>query len=130
MTEVPAETSPVASLTPPKKKRNHAKARVRIDRRNVLGKRIAELRAIFTARAGLDPADPDPVLAAAVEAAARLTGLAEDATAKAARHDPSINLDDLVRLQRVADLAVKRLRLDAHRKPTTTSLADIMRGAT
>jgi hypothetical protein len=92
--------------------RNGKRAPKPIDRRFVLGKRIAQLSAIFAERAGLDANDPDPVLSAAVEKAARLTGLAEDAAARAARNDPRITLDDLVRLQRLADLCVRRLRLD------------------
>jgi hypothetical protein len=35
-------------------------------------------------------------------------------------------LDDLVRLQRLADISVKRLRLDEQRAPPTSSLADLL----
>jgi hypothetical protein len=99
-----------------------------IDRRFVHGKRIAELTAILRARVGIDEADPDPLLADAVEKAARLTALAEDASARALRGDPKVSLDDVVRLSRAADLAMRRLRLDQHRAPTEPSLADYLRG--
>ncbi len=98
------------------------------DKRFILGKRTAQLSAIYAQRAGLDPTNPDPVLAAQCETAARLTGLAEDASARALRGDPKIALDDVVRLQRLADLTVRRLRLDQHRKPTQPSIADLLRG--
>ena len=54
------------------------------------------LATTFRERVGLDKSDPDPVLLAACEKAARLTGLAEDATARAARGDPKVSLDDVV----------------------------------
>ena len=62
-------------------------------------------------------------MAASIEKAARLTGLAEDAAARAARGDPRITLDDLVRLQRLADLTVRRLRLDRPQTKATPTLA-------
>ena len=107
--------------------RNGRRARVQIDRRFVLGKRIAQLATTFRERVGLDEADPDPVLLAACEKAARLTGLAEDAAARAARGDPKISLDDVVRLTRLADLSVRRLRLDERNTKQQPSLADYLR---
>ena len=78
----------------------------------VVGRRINQLTATFRARVGLDVVDQDPVLLAAVEKAATLTALAEDAAARATRADPKITLDDVVRLTRLADISVRRLRLD------------------
>ena len=123
--EVPVENSTVASPTPPKKPRNHRKAPVRIDKRFILGKRITQLSAIYAERAGLDATDPDPVLKASIEKAAMLTGLAEDAAHRAARGDPKIALDDVVRLTRLADLTVRRLHLD-RRKPASPTLASYL----
>jgi hypothetical protein len=124
--DMPAESNTVASQTPAPKRRNHRKAHKPFDRRFVLGKRVQLLAAIFAERLSLDTTDPDPVLAAAIEKAARLTALAEQASARALRADPAISLDDLVRLQRLADLAVRRLHLDRRTKEQP-SLADVLR---
>ena len=82
--------------------------------RFAIGRRIKLLAAAFRERVGLDDADPDPVLLAAVEKAARLTALAEDAAARATRADPKSRSTMLCRLTRLADLSVRRLRLDRH----------------
>jgi hypothetical protein len=86
------------------------------DHRTRQGKRALELAAAFRARLNADPVDT--VLGAAIEKAARLIALSEDASAKALNGDPRITLDDVVRLARLSDLAVKRLHLD--RKPQHT----------
>jgi transposase len=120
----PIESATVASRVPAPKRRNHRKARVQIDKRFALGRRIKQLTAAFRERVGPD-ADQDPVLLAAVEKAARLTALAEDAAARATRG--TATLDDVVRLTRLADISVRRLRLDRHKVPTTPSLAGLLR---
>jgi hypothetical protein len=107
--------------------RHNRRAPVRIDKRLVIGRRIKELTATFRARLGLDEADPDPVLLAAIDKAARLTALAEDASARALRADPAISLDDVVRLSRWADLCVRRLHLDRHNTKPQSSLAGLLR---
>ena len=53
-----------------------------------------------------------------------LQTLAEQAAARAFENRG--NLDDLVRLQRLSDLAVRRLRLDDH-KPKPPGLFDYLR---
>ena len=92
----------------------------------MLGRRATKLASIYRERLGLTADDADPVLLDAVERAARLTALAEDASARAVRGDPQITLDDVVRLQRVSDLAVRRLHLDKHRKSETVGLSDYL----
>jgi hypothetical protein len=52
------------------------------------------------------------LLLTAIERAATLQALAEDAAARALRADPAISLDDVVRLSRLAENATRRLRLD------------------
>jgi hypothetical protein len=93
-----------------------------VDGRSVLGLRIKVLRQAYRSRVGGDDVDQDQMLQAEVERAARLTALAEHAAARALRGDPKIALDDVVRLNRLADLAVRRLQLDRH-KPASPSLS-------
>jgi transposase len=121
----PAESATVTRTAPAKSKRNKRRAKVSIDMRFVIGRRIKELTAAFRERVGPD-ADQDPVLLASVEKAARLTALAEDAAARATRG--TATLDDVVRLTRLADISVRRLRLDRHKAPSGPSLGDILRG--
>jgi hypothetical protein len=108
-----------------KRTRNGLRAPVSIDKRFAIGRRIKELTAAFRARVGLD-VDHDPVLLAAVEKAARLTALAEDATARATRADPRVSLDDLVRLTRLADISVRRLHLDRRNTAPQPKLSDYL----
>jgi hypothetical protein len=105
--------------------RNGKRAPVSIDKRFVIGRRIKQLTAAFCARVGAD-VDQDPVLLAAVEKAAQLTALAEDAAAKATRADPKVSLDDVVRLTRLADISVRRLRLDQRNVKQPPKLSDYL----
>src|SRR4051812_21219537 len=107
-------TSATATRPKPAAK-NKRRAPVRFDARSFLGRRVKALATSFRERLG-DASDP--LLLDAVERAAELQALAEDATARALRGDPAASLDDLVRLTRCADLAVRRLNLD--RKPVRT----------
>jgi hypothetical protein len=125
--EIPAESIGVARSKP----RNKKRARMPVDGRSALGLRIKALQIAFRARLGVD-VDQDPVLLAAVEKAARLTALAEDASARALRADPKVTLDDVVRLTRLADISVRRLHLDRNNAtptaPTTLSAYLAARG--
>jgi hypothetical protein len=94
-------------------------------KRTLIGRRTVALAATFRARLG--EAAADPVLLAAIDKAARLVALAESVQARALRADPKISLDDVVRVERLADIAVRRLRLDRHAKPAAPSLADYLR---
>jgi hypothetical protein len=95
------------------------------DRRTRVGRRTAELVALFRQRVGADVAS-DPVATVAIERAAQLTALAEAASARALRADPKISLDDVVRLSRAADLAVRRLLDRREVKPAAPSLAEYL----
>lgn len=97
------------------------------DKRTRVGRRTAELVAVFRQRVGEDVAR-DPVAKVAIERAAQLTALAEAASARELRADPKVTLDDVVRLSRAADLAVRRLHLDRHAQPATPSLHEYLRG--
>jgi hypothetical protein len=124
--ETPAESDGITRVKSAKPKQNKRRAPVQVDRFAV-GRRIKLLTAAFRERAGLDVSDPDPVLLAAVEKAARLTALAEDAAARATRADPKVSLDDVVRMTRLADLSVRRLHLDRRNTKQQPSLADYLR---
>src|SRR5262249_13111374 len=94
------------------------------DKRTLIGRRAVALAATYRARLGAAAADP--VVLAAVEKAAQLTALAEDAAARALRADPKVTLDDVVRLTRLADLSVRRLHLDRHNAKQAPTLADYL----
>jgi hypothetical protein len=102
--------------------RHGMRARVTVDKRFVIGKRVKQLVDVFRARIGPD-AD-DPVTAAAIARAAETTVLAEHLRAQMLRGAP-ISADDVLRASRTADLLTRRLHLDRHRKaaeaPTLSS---------
>jgi hypothetical protein len=80
------------------------------DRRTRPGRRTSQLAAIFRQRLKVGD-DADPLLLAEIERAAQTVALAEAASARALRGDRTIALDDVVRLQRLADLLQRRLGL-------------------
>jgi hypothetical protein len=106
---MPAQDEVVTNATPAKRKPNKRRAKVRIDHRFALGRRIKHLTAIF--RAKLGPDADDPVMDAAVRRAAEVTVLSEQMRAKMLRGE-RVNTETMLRLSRTADLAVRRLRLD------------------
>ena len=116
-----ADTSPVfgrpiGSTAP---KRDRRLTLTRIDRRGRLGKRIAELTEMFAAAVGED-ATPMPRLR--VEKAAQLTAIAELARGDFMR-DAKGTLDDIVRLERKADQAVRALGISDVKPKTISPLA-------
>jgi hypothetical protein len=125
---MPAESAAVTSIAPAKPRPNKRRVKVRIDKRYALGRRVKELEATFRARLGADALDP--VTDTAIRRAAEMVALAEAASARALRADPRVSMDDVVRLQRAADLAVRRLHLDRHKSsPAGPSLAHLLREA-
>jgi hypothetical protein len=120
-----AESAEAGRTVAVKTTRHGMRARVLIDKRLAIGRRIKQLTATFRARVGFD-VDQDPVLLTAIDKAAQLTALAEDAAARALRADPKVTLDDVVRLTRLADLSVRRLHLDRHNTKQPPSLADYL----
>ena len=77
---------------------------VRIDYRKRVGKRARELGQHFTAAVDAVGREVTVELAAAIGGAAELVALVEDMRARALR-GADVNADDLVRLQRLADLS-------------------------
>jgi len=88
-------------------RRSRAKRLTTVSRSTRLGKRIDELMAMLTA--ALD-GELTPMRKLAVERAAQLTAIAEKARGDFMR-DSLGTLDDIVRLERKADQAVRALRL-------------------
>ena len=85
---------------------------VRIDYRKRVGKRARELGQHFTAAVDAVGREVTVELAVAIDGAAELVALVEDMRARALR-GVDVNSDDLVRMQRLADLSVRRLNLPA-----------------
>jgi hypothetical protein len=88
-------------------KRDRRLTLTKIDRRGRLGKRVAELTGMFAAAVG---GEQTPMRKLKVEKAAQLTALAELARGDFMR-DGKGTLDDIVRLERKADQAVRSLGL-------------------
>jgi hypothetical protein len=115
------EISPadLAPLSPPQSatvapKRDRRLTLTKIDKRGRLGKRVAELTAMFAAAVG---GELTPMRKLKVEKAAQLTALAELARGDFMR-DAKGTLDDIVRLERKADQATRALGI-VERPPET-----------
>jgi hypothetical protein len=117
-----------AAVPPVRRRHRGPKPRQPFDKRTLLGRRVVELAATFSARLGEDASDP--ILQVQVERAARLVAYSEQLSARALRADPAVSPDDVIRASRAADHAMRRLNLDRH-KPQSggPSLADILREA-
>jgi hypothetical protein len=102
-------------------KRSRAKLLTKVDRRSLLGKRIAELTAMFIAAIG---GELTPMRKLSVNKAAQLTAIAEKARGDFMRGGVG-SLDDIVRVERKADGAVRALGL-VESKPKPPSVADIV----
>ena len=85
-----------ATVPSVQRRRRGPKPHQPFDKRTLIGRRAVALAATYRARLGAAAADP--VVTAAIDKAARLTALAEDAAARALRADPRVSLDDVVRL--------------------------------
>jgi hypothetical protein len=109
-----------------KPKRNKRRARVLIDSRTALGRRVKELVQVFRERLGPDA--EDPVMATAIRRAAETTALSEDLRAKMLR-GAVVSPDDVLRTTRAADALTRRLHLDRHTPKPAPSLGDLLRGA-
>jgi hypothetical protein len=99
------ETSPAHQPVAVAPKRDRRLTLTKIDRRGRLGKRVAELTAMFAAAVG---GEQTPMRKLKVERAAQLTAIAELARGDFMR-DGKGTLDDIVRLERKADHAVRSL---------------------
>jgi hypothetical protein len=120
-----AMTSVDTAVSPPRRRKRGPKPpRHVFDRRTRVGRRSVELAKAFRERLG----GSDPVMLAMIEKAARLVALSEDASARALNADPRVDMDTLVRLNRLADLALRRLHLDRYRPapPAQPSLSQYL----
>ena len=99
---------------------------VRIDYRKRVGKRARELSQHFTAAVSASGRELSIELAVAIGKAAELVALAEDLRARMLRADPSANADDVVRMQRLADVSVRRLNLPSAASKPTPTLGDYL----
>src|SRR5262245_59168997 len=107
-------------------KRRRSKRRLprhAFDRRSRVGRRAKVLARLYRERLGPDASDP--LLAIQIEKTASLVALSEIVTAKAIA-GADIAADDVVRLNRLCDLNLRRLRLDRHVPPRGQSLGDIL----
>jgi hypothetical protein len=93
-----------------------------LDRRTRVWKRVAELTALFTAALG--DIELTPLRQMKIDRAAQLTALAELARGRFMRNGEG-TLDDIVRLERKADSAVRALGI-VESKPKTPSIAEIV----
>jgi hypothetical protein len=114
-----------ATVSPRRRRRRGPKPRQPFDKRTLIGRRVQELVAVFSARIG--PGAADPVTAAAIARAAETQALAESARARALRADATVTLDDVVRLNRLAEHAVRALRLDRHNATQQPTLSEYLR---
>ena len=115
--ETPVENATDTRAISAKPKPNKRRARVQVDHRYAIGRRVKELVAVFRARLGPD-AD-DPIVAAAIARAAETVALSEQLRARALRGE-NVSPDDVLRASRTADLLTRRLHLDRHRPAAPT----------
>jgi hypothetical protein len=101
-------------------KRDRRLTLTKIDRRGRLGKRVAELVALFSAAVG---GEQTPMRKLKVEKAAQLTAIAELARGAYMR-DAQGTLDDIVRLERKADQAVRTIGISEAKPRPTSPLAE------
>jgi hypothetical protein len=100
---------------------------VRIDYRKRVGKRARELSRHFAAALTAAGRELSIELTVAIGKAAELVALAEDLRARMLRADPGANADDMVRMQRLADLSVRRLALPSAASKSTPTLGDLLK---
>jgi hypothetical protein len=124
------DSAAIAEASPPHQpvaiapKRDRRLTLTKIDRRGRLGKRVAELTAMFAAAVG---GEQTAMRKLKVEKAAQLTALSELARGDFMR-DGKGTLDDIVRLERKADQAFRSLGLtEAKSKPSNPLAAHFSR---
>ncbi len=108
------------TATPPK--RDRRRYLTKIDKRTAFGRRVMELRSVFAESLGA--AEMTPLRRLKIREAAELKAIAERARGDWMR-DGAGNLDDIVRIERKADLAFQALNI-VEPKAKTPTLADIL----
>src|SRR5262245_17092092 len=106
--------------------RSGRRSPVRIDYRKRVGKRARELSQHFTAALVGSGRELTVDLTERVMKASELTALAEDMRAKMLRGEADVCADDLVRVTRLADTAVRRLNLPSADSKAAPSLAEYL----
>jgi len=100
----------------------------RVDRRTAAGKRITELKATFLAALEAQGRELTPSLKLKVEQAAQLQAFAEAARGRFLRGESSDRIDGICTAERLAERAVKALRLvDGPAKPAGPSAIERLR---
>ena len=94
-----------------------------LDGRTIASKRAATLAKTFAAELGGQLSDVQRV---AVQNAAVMTAISEDAQTRRLAGDPAISLDDIVRAVSAARRAVRDLGLDRKREPAGPTLAEYL----
>ncbi len=97
---------------------------VRVDGRSKAAKRAKELAASFVAQLGKAAADGGAAALAAVRKAAELVVVAEVLRARALRGE-TVDLSELVKVEGIADRAVRALGLDRKRGPAERGENDL-----
>jgi hypothetical protein len=88
--------------------------------------RARALAQLYASRLG--EAASDPIVARTIQKAAELQALADELRQRRLKGDEGVSPDDIVRLDRLADISVKRLQLDRVKAaPSGPSLSDILR---
>jgi hypothetical protein len=122
--ETPAEGVGPTRVIPTKPKPNKKRARVQVDYRYAIGRRVKELVDVFRARIGAD-AD-DLVLSTAIRRCAETIALSEQVRAQALRGVPGASVDDALRLSRSAEAMTRRLIDRRNTKQQQPSLIDYL----
>ncbi len=110
-----------------KPRRSRKKGLTTVDRRSRVSRRITELQALFLSALERAGAVLTPMRRMRLEEAAQLKALAEKARGDYLR-DAVGSLDDVVRIERKADAAVRAIGLPSESsRPAPPSLADYMK---
>jgi len=96
---------------------------VRLDGRTRVARRVAALRRVFGDAVGI----VTPVVAVRINDAAHLQAIAERSRERFLADDAGVSADDLVRLERKAEAAVKALGIGRAVKPQGPTLAEYLR---
>jgi hypothetical protein len=120
--------SGVDVAAPPRRRRWRYVPR-RIDNRTRTARRAKALREYFTSALTAAGRELSIELAAAVTKAAELVALAEDMRAKMLRGAADVCADDLVRVTRLADTAVRRLALPSGSSKPEPSVDQYLSGS-
>jgi hypothetical protein len=111
---------PVSETDAPRPRRSRAKQLTTVNRSTRLGKRIDELKALY--ESAFPAGELSPMRRERIGEAAQLKAMSEAERGAWMRGEARCDLDELIRLERRADQAVRKLDLgEAHRKPRTVA---------